>query len=1042
MNPTGLTSQNLDALVAEFVDRLKRGEQPSIEEFAADHPQLADQIRELLPTIQCLEGLKHVAGNDPLTGAQLDDFRIVREIGRGGMGIVYEALQVSLARRVALKVLSGERSKSRVLVDRFRREARSMAALHHTNIVPVFGVGEAGGVSYFAMQYIEGRGLDEVLRELSRLRGMAGPDEVPGSEDGARPAGPSLVASISKQFYAIDPNRPRACDQHEASAPESRSEPAHEQQLVADETRAPGSTATRLAARIRAQRGTHGPKSRRRAGLCASPRRFAPRRQALEPARPVDGTVWVTDFGLAKVQDSDQLTETGDIVGTLRYMAPERFEGKSLPQSDIYSLGLTLYEMLTLEAPVREIDRAGLIHKIMHEPIAPPRQLDDRIPRDLETIVLKAIARDPADRYSSADELAADLERFLNDEPIRARPLGATERLWRWARRNPGIASLTATVLLLLTTLALGSTFAAVRISAARTLAEANLGQAQQAESDATLAAEHAEREAKTANAVSELLVSLFFVTSPESRMAGLAGRFFDRNTPDNPLTARNLLDRAAMYIPTDLADQPEVQVALSLTIGRAYYGLGDSDRAHRILEEALTVSRRIHSGPHSSQAEALRWMAMVSAPEEAARCNREAREIWRALGQQDNYAYQLPRFASSLMWLGKEVEAEAEENFREGIRLMEKMPPERQIYLADALTHFALLLERQNHFAEALPLKRRAVELALVHRGVAHPDTIFIQRDLINSLVRDKLYSEAIKVEQDLLTGIQTNWGPTHVEVAPGHLRLSGYWLAAGAADQAAREARECIAVARQFHLRWESLMWQAHGQVALIKALVRQKLLAEADRVAGEVTAARLEFHAIANEEACALALLVRKQLAAGDRDGCRAACRRLVELANTAERERVPLFVIDACCQAPDLLDNPAELLPLFERAYKVVPDESQWLALKGAILYRSGEFKKASDLLGTFCIAAGHFGTSYERFFLAMAHARQGKLQPAQRWLESGLDWLAANAPSPDASDAPDRDAATPGLGPTDPAGFWVELRLLAAETQAVVAEAAR
>ena len=131
-------------------------------------------------------------------------------------------------------------------------------------------------------------------------------------------------------------------------------------------------------------------------------------------------------------------------------------------------------------------------------------------------------------------------------------------------------------------------------------------------------------------------------------------------------------------------------------------------------LEEALAVSRRIHSGPHSSQAEALRWMAMVSAPEEAARCNREAREIWRELGDQYNYAYQLPRLASSLIYFGKDAEPEAEENFREGIRLMELMPPERQLYLADALTHFALLLERQKHLAEALPLKRRAVELAL----------------------------------------------------------------------------------------------------------------------------------------------------------------------------------------------------------------------------------------------------------------------------------------------------------------------------------------
>src|SRR5262249_10723759 len=127
----------------------------------------------------------------------------------------------------------------------------------------------------------------------------------------------------------------------------------------------------------------------------------------------VQGTVWVTDFGLAKAEDSDELTRPGDVVGTLRYLAPERFGGKADARSDIYSLGMTLYEMLALEPAFRGSHRVQLMHAIVHDEPKRPREIDPRIPRDLETIVLKAIAKDPADRFADAGALAAELGRFL-----------------------------------------------------------------------------------------------------------------------------------------------------------------------------------------------------------------------------------------------------------------------------------------------------------------------------------------------------------------------------------------------------------------------------------------------------------------------------------------------------------------------------------------------------------------------------------------------------------------------------------------------------
>jgi serine/threonine-protein kinase len=175
------------------------------------------------------------------------------------------------------------------------------------------------------------------------------------------------------------------------------------------------------------------------------------------------GTVWVTDFGLAKAAgEGDNLTHSGDIVGTLRYMAPERFSGVSDTRGDIYSLGLTLYELIAQRPAFEETDRTRLIKQVCECAPQPPRRLNPAIPRDLETIVLKAIDREPARRYASAGALAADLKRFVDDRPIQARQVGAAERLWRWARRNPAVACLSAAVFVLLLAVAVGATLIAL----------------------------------------------------------------------------------------------------------------------------------------------------------------------------------------------------------------------------------------------------------------------------------------------------------------------------------------------------------------------------------------------------------------------------------------------------------------------------------------------------------------------------------------------------------------------------------------------------
>ena len=165
------------------------------------------------------------------------------------------------------------------------------------------------------------------------------------------------------------------------------------------------------------------------------------------------GNVWVTDFGLAKLVEGDELSQSHDLVGTLRFMAPERFRGVTSPLGDVYSLGATLYELLTLKPAFAERDQARLIDQITHESPAPLRQHDRRIPRDLETLVQKALAKDPKDRFASAAELGDELRRYLESRPILSRPVGPVERLWRWCKRSPGLAAASIGAALLTTIL-------------------------------------------------------------------------------------------------------------------------------------------------------------------------------------------------------------------------------------------------------------------------------------------------------------------------------------------------------------------------------------------------------------------------------------------------------------------------------------------------------------------------------------------------------------------------------------------------------------
>jgi WD40 repeat protein len=502
--------QTVEQLAEEFVERYRRGERPPLSEYTARYPEHAAEIRDLFPALVMMEqiapdseagSLAHLPAS--LRGRpiehpeQIGDYRILREIGRGGMGVVYEAEQVSLGRHVALKVLPQQFLLDERQQKRFEREAKAAARLHHTNIVPVFGVGEENGLHYYVMQFIAGLGLDEVLEELKRLRPTNGASPAASAPGGVLQVSPRQVSAgaVAKSLLSGEFRRPDRTGESAGPPSPDRSptrlvarsgDPATAGSgdlATTEPTTAPGrlSDTYGLSASADALSKSSGAGGAARrltywhsvahigaqvaAGLDHAHQQGILHRD-IKPANlllDLHGNVWITDFGLAKSADQDNLTATGDVVGTLRYMAPEVFSGQHDPRSEVCALGLTLYELLALTPAFDEADRHRLIRQV--STAEPPRldRLNPAIPRDLVTVIHKAIDRDPARRYPTAAALGEDLERFLRDEPVRARRASRVERVVRWARHHPGVAVSLAVIGLLLVGAVVASTLAAWR---------------------------------------------------------------------------------------------------------------------------------------------------------------------------------------------------------------------------------------------------------------------------------------------------------------------------------------------------------------------------------------------------------------------------------------------------------------------------------------------------------------------------------------------------------------------------------------------------
>ncbi len=663
----------IEVLADLFIRRHRDGLLPTIFAFAQEFPDHADDIRDLFPMILDLEYLKESDENStprPATIGSiprqtLGDFRVLKEIGRGGMGIVYLARQQSLGRSVALKILSKNLASSRQQVLRFHREAETAARLHHTNIVPVYGVGQEQDFHFYAMQLIQGVGLDEVIERLAKRPSPTNSDfpRIPGTGPETRTSNqssnlsPSDLSPSDLKSIDLSLTETAASDvglsgirlTHRGGSPEGDAQSGIDsgsgslERLEKISVISAASAANmllsgfkKLPLPIRSGDSVHSttshdqpdeptltqgkPTGRRywqsiaKIGVdIASALHYAHQHGVLhrdiKPSNILldrDGIVWVTDFGLAKLADVDDLTKTGEMLGTLRYMAPEQMDGITDHRSDIYSLGLILYELLALRPAFDETKQSKLISQRANEGVPRLRHRNPQIPRDLETIVLTACAIDPKHRYSTAEQCQQDLQRFLEGEPISARRISTTERCLRWCYRNPAIASMSAVAALLLVTVAVVSATAYVQTRAALNVAQTATQDAKLAQLDEQRARDQAEKNLSVAVAAFESIFDNVAKRGiPQSLSFQLEGQdatsFQSMLTDDDAQLLQQLLSFYQQFAVENVAvpSLKEKIVTAYQRMGQIQYRLGQSSAANQSYRDGLKeISRLIDQDP------------------------------------------------------------------------------------------------------------------------------------------------------------------------------------------------------------------------------------------------------------------------------------------------------------------------------------------------------------------------------------------------------------------------------------------------------------
>ncbi|QDV39162.1 tetratricopeptide repeat protein [Tautonia plasticadhaerens] len=757
----GLDPALLD-LVEETTRRLLDGEPVDVERLVEGHPGWAEELRSLMPAMRGLAELSD--GGEELPGDARDEdgrtafgkFRILREVGRGGMGIVYEAEQVALRRRVALKILPQALAMDPRAMQRFRLEAQVAGWLQHPRVVPVHDVGLVRGVPYYAMRFIEGGSLADLVGEIRRAvdgdRGAGGPPPAEGL---------GAVAAGLLSGRLAPPRR-----EHDGSRSGPIPAPAPAASAAPPGVSGPPSIGARAYLRAVAALGMDA------AGALGYAHDQGVVHRDIKPANLlVDfrGELWVADFGMAAVQGNAGLTATGDLPGTLRYMSPEQALGKRAlvdRRSDVYSLGATLYELLTLRPAISGDDHQQIFRMIAEGEPAPIRRLNPAVPSDLATIVAKAMARDPSDRYETALQLSEDLGRFLDGRPIVARPVGPLSRAWRWCRRRPLQAGLVGS---LVVALAVG--FAGVTWGWREAVRQKRL---------LLVAEREARAETAKADAVNRFLIEgLIHQAEPAS------------NPAEEPVTLLEVLDRAAGRVDSAFPGQPEMEAAIQLAIGRSYHGLGEYHKGEAHFRAALGLFESRGdvdegAGRLEASAELGHVLSHLGRRDEAlATLSRVRTESRRVLGPLHAVTLQSALYLAEVLRNREELR-EAEALYRDCLANARRAPEPNPQFIFSARFHLGDVFLRQGKAEEAEALYRELADEQRRELGPEHPHTLTTLNNLGAALNRQARFAEAERLFRECLETDRRILGEHHPDTVTALYNLGHVLNEQGRPDEA----------------------------------------------------------------------------------------------------------------------------------------------------------------------------------------------------------------------------------------------------------------